>query len=75
MALTMGMLADGAASEAERGRVFGKITGVSMVCGIVAPFIGGQLTKPDGIGQLVGGPEIAGGHFQVPWGNIQLSPQ
>lgn len=62
-ALTMGALADGAETEAERGRIFGLVTGVSMVSSIFAPFVGGQLTTAGGIGEVF--PALHGGNFQI----------
>ena len=75
MALTMGALADGAESEAERGKVFGLVTGVSMISGIFAPYIGGQLTKAGGVGELF--PGLSGGNFQIVYliffvGNVSI---
>eukprot|EP01048_Picozoa_sp_COSAG05_P004538 COSAG05_NODE_249_length_12903_cov_128.635505_1_plen_513_part_00 len=62
-ALTMGALADGAKTEAERGRVFGLVTGVSMLSAIFAPCVGGQLTTVGGIGEVL--PTLQGGNFQI----------
>jgi len=49
MALTMGMLADGAKDESERSAIFGRVTAVNFLCGWIAPFVGGQLTKAGGV--------------------------
>ena len=62
-ALSMGVLADEARDESERGKVFGQVTAVNFVCGWIAPFIGGHLTKPGGIGELSS--SFYGGSFQL----------
>ena len=67
MALTMGMLADGARDESERAAIFGRVTGVNFVCGLIFPALGGQITQiqPDGtsIGEIF--PSYDGGAFQL----------
>lgn len=63
MALSMGMLADGARDEAERGTIFGRVTAVNFVCGWIAPFVGGQLTADGGVGEVF--PSFFGGSFQL----------
>lgn len=62
-ALSMGVLADGAQDESQRGRVFGQLTAVNFICGWIAPFVGGHLTKTGGIGELSS--SFCGGSFQL----------
>jgi MFS family permease len=63
VALSLGVLADDARDEPERGKLFGQVTAVNFICGWIAPFIGGQLTKPGGIGELSS--SLYGGPFQL----------
>lgn len=62
-ALTMGSLADGTRTEAERSMVFGYVTCVSMVSNIIAPEFGGLLTRTSSSGKIF--TDLSGGTFQI----------